>query len=209
MDIKAHIIKEADGLFCQFGFKSVTMDDIAKHLGISKKTIYQHFKDKDELVNTLMTEKIANHKCEIQYQINNSANAVEEVLFTLQNVDSMLSTMNQKLFYDLQKYHTKAWLIFKEFKQHHISEAVYSNLQRGIHEGLYREELNIDIIAQLRLDQIDIIFGPHERYTKNRYNLANVIIEITKHFLHGICNEKGLALIKKYEKTTNKNYTHN
>ena len=57
MEVKEYIVEEADKLFCQYGFKSVTMDDIAKHLGISKKTIYQHFSDKNELVNLLIEMK--------------------------------------------------------------------------------------------------------------------------------------------------------
>ncbi|RZL39733.1 MAG: TetR/AcrR family transcriptional regulator, partial [Pedobacter sp.] len=60
MEVKDYIITEADKLFCQYGFKSVTMDDIAKHLGVSKKTIYQNFKDKNELINILIRDRILN-----------------------------------------------------------------------------------------------------------------------------------------------------
>ena len=88
MEIKEYIVEEADKLFCQYGFKSVTMDDIAKHLGMSKKTIYQHFSDKDELVNILMNEKLTKEDCSIDACAANAENAVEEIFFAISNINT-------------------------------------------------------------------------------------------------------------------------
>lgn len=201
MDVKEYIVQEADKLFCQFGFKSVTMDDIAKHLGMSKKTIYQHFSDKDELVNILITDKLSNQDCTMDVCAANAENAVHEIFFAMTNVNELLTSMNPKLFYDLQKYHPKAWLHFKEFKEQNLGKTILTNLERGINEGIYRPELKKDILTEMRLEQVDLLFSSqHANYTmNNKYNIAQVMVEITEHFLYGICNEKGLALIDKYK----------
>ncbi|MES2448220.1 MAG: helix-turn-helix domain-containing protein [Bacteroidota bacterium] len=199
MEVKEYIVEEADKLFCQYGFKSVTMDDIAKHLGMSKKTIYQHFSDKDELVNILINEKLNSQECTMDFCAKNAENAVQEIFFVIVNIHEMLSSMNAILFYDLQKYHPKAWLTFKEFREQNLGKCIMVNLERGLSEGLYREELNTEIITQMRLDQIDLIFNQHGQYNMNKYNLAQVMSEITEHFLYGVCNQNGLALIAKYK----------
>ncbi|RZJ80623.1 MAG: TetR/AcrR family transcriptional regulator [Flavobacterium sp.] len=199
MEVKEYIVEEADKLFCQYGFKSVTMDDIAKHLGMSKKTIYQHFSDKDELVNILINEKLNSQECTMDFCAKNAENAVQEIFFVIVNIHEMLSSMNAILFYDLQKYHPKAWLTFKEFREQNLGKCIMVNLERGLNEGVYREELNTEIITQMRLDQIDLIFNQHGQYNMNKFNLAQVMAEITEHFLYGICNQKGLALIAKYK----------
>jgi AcrR family transcriptional regulator len=199
VEIKEYIVEEADKLFCQFGFKSVTMDDIAKHLGMSKKTIYQHFSDKDELVNILIEEKLRNQDCAMDFCASKAENAVEELFFVITNIHELLSNMNPKLFYDLQKYHPKAWLSFRAFKEKNLGKCIQLNLERGISEGFYRSEINTDILAQMRLEQVDLLFSQSNHYTMNKYNLVQVMVEITEHFLYGICNEKGLEKISLYK----------
>ena len=204
MEVKEYIVEEADKLFCQYGFKSVTMDDIAKHLGMSKKTIYQHFSDKDELVNILIEAKLSMQSCEMKDHSVKADNAVHEIFLAISNLNDLLNNMNPKLFYDLQKYHPKAWLFFKNFKEKSLGESIYRNLERGINEGIYRKDIKKEILTTMRLDQVDLLFNQHDHYTKNIYTIAQVMIEITVHFLHGICNEKGLAQLKQYkEQQTN------
>jgi AcrR family transcriptional regulator len=201
LEVKEYIVEEADKLFCQYGFKSVTMDDIAKHLGMSKKTIYQHFSDKDELVTILIDEKLNNQHCAMDNCAMEAADAVEEIFFAIVNINGLLTNMNPKLFYDLQKYHPKAWLSFKNFKEKNLGATIKANLERGLKEGLFRPEINVDILTQMRLEQVDILFSQqHANYTiNNKYNIAQVMIEITEHFLYGICSQNGLELIKAYK----------
>lgn len=199
MEVKDYIIQESDKLFCQYGFKSVTMDDIAKHLGMSKKTIYQHFKDKDELVNILIKDKLSVQDCNMGLSAKNARDAVEEIFFAIDNMHELLTGMNPKLFYDLQKYHPKAWLYFKNFREKKLGKVISENLERGIKEGFYRKEIKIDILTQMRLAQVDIIFNQHDHYTTNKYTIAQVMIELTEHFLQGICNQKGIEQINQYK----------
>ena len=174
------------------------MDDIAKHLGISKKTIYQHFSDKDELVTILIEAKLSTQHCEIKDHMVQAENAVHEIFLSIENLNEQLNKMNPKLFYDLQKYHSKAWLIFRDFKEKSLGQSIAANLDRGIREGVYRDNFNKDILMEMRLAQVDLLFNHHDHYTKNKYTIGQVIVEITQHFLYGVCNDKGLAYIKHY-----------
>lgn len=206
MEVKEYIVEESDKLFCQFGFKSVTMDDIAKHLGMSKKTIYQHFSDKDELVNILMQEKLGMQGSVMNTCANQAKDAIEELFFAITNIHELLSSMNPKLFYDLQKYHPKAWLAFKNFKEQNLGKCIQANLVRGIEEGLYRSEINTDILGQMRLEQVDLLFSQPNYYTANKYSITQVMIEITEHFLYGVCNARGLEKINHYKQQATPNH---
>ncbi|GAB1463507.1 TetR/AcrR family transcriptional regulator [Pedobacter sp. UBA4863] len=199
MEVKDYIINEADKLFCQYGFKSVTMDDIAKHLGISKKTIYLNFKDKNELINILIRDRIVNQDLQMNKCTVASENAIQELYFAMQDMDYFLNTMNPVLFYDLQKYHQEAWLNFMAFKEKEIGKKIMENLERGIKEGLYREDLNVEIITKMRLGQVDMVFTQNAFYDTNKNSLSNIMVEITRHFLFGICNNEGLKLIHRYD----------
>lgn len=199
MELKEYIISESDKLFCQFGFKSVTMDDIARHLGMSKRTIYTHFSDKNEIVNIVIEIKLNSQKCLIRANVDTAENAVHEVFFAVTNMKELLSNMNPTLFYDLQKYHPQAWIYFKEFREKHLYSTIYDNLIRGMKEGYYREDIKPDILTQMRLEQIDLIFNNSSEYTIGKYGIAQVMAELTEHFLYGICTLKGHKLINKYK----------
>jgi len=199
LDVKEYIIAESDKLFCQYGFKSVTMDDIARHLGMSKKTIYTHFSDKNEIVNIVIEIKLNSQKCLISANVVAAENAVHEVFFAVTNMKELLSNMNPTLFYDLQKYHPQAWLYFKDFREKHLYTTIFENLLRGIKEGYYREDIKPDILTQMRLQQMDLIFSNSSDYTNGMYGIAQVMTELTEHFLYGICTLKGHKLINKYK----------
>ncbi len=202
MEVKEYIISESDNLFCQHGFKSVTMDDLAKHLGMSKKTIYTHFSDKNEIVNMVIENKLNFQKCLIKEKSESSQDAVHEVFFAVTNMKELLSNMNPNLFHDLQKYHPQAWMYFKNFRQKDLFATIHSNLLRGIKEGLYRNDIKPDILTQMRLEQIDLIFSNSSAYTNGKYGIAQVMAELTEHFLYGICSLKGHKLINKYKEIT-------
>lgn len=178
------------------------MDDIAKQLGMSKKTIYTHFSDKNEIVNIVIDIKLHSQKCLIREMAQTSENAVHEVFFAVTNLKELLSNMNPALFYDLQKYHPQAWLYFKDFREKHLSSTIHENLLRGIKEGYYRSDIKPDILTQMRLEQIDLIFSNSSDYTSGKYGLAQVMAELTEHFLYGICTLKGHKLINKYKEIT-------
>ncbi len=199
MEVKDYIISESDKLFCLHGFKGVTMDDIARHLGMSKKTIYTHFSDKNEIVNLVIDNRLDSQKCMISQSLEKAENAVQEVYFHVTNMRDMLSNINPNLFYDLQKYHPQAWLCFKNFRESNLYETIYNNLSRGMREGYYRDDIKPDILTTMRLQQIDLIFSNSSEYTNGKYGIVQVMAELTEHFLYGICSLKGHKLINKYK----------
>jgi AcrR family transcriptional regulator len=199
LDVKQYIIAESDKLFCQYGFKSVTMDDIAKQLGMSKKTIYTHFADKNEIVNIVIDQRLNSNKDFIQETIRRSDNAVHEIFLALTNMKEQLSDINPSLFYDLQKYHPQAWLYFKDFREKYLFKTIHDNLKRGIAESYFRKDIKADILTQMRLEQMDLIFSNSSSYTNGKYGIAYVMAELTEHFLYGICTLKGHKLINKYK----------
>lgn len=204
MEVKDYIIDEADKIFCQYGFKSVTMDDIAKHLGISKKTIYQNFKDKNELINILIRDRIVNQNLQMNRCLAASENAVQELYMGMQDMDYFLTTMNPMLFYDLQKYHQEAWKNFTSYKEKNLARTISANLERGKKEGYYRDDLNVEIITRLRLDHIDMLFAQNANYDTTRNSLSSIMTEITRHYLFGICNSEGVKLLLKYDEDNRK-----
>ncbi|TAE35259.1 MAG: TetR/AcrR family transcriptional regulator [Sphingobacteriales bacterium] len=193
-----YILAEAEKLFMQFGIKSVTMDDIAKQLSISKKTIYTFYKDKDDLVYRLIAKMLADDECQMAERTQNASNAIEEVFLCMDFLKTMLAGINPTLFYDLQKYHNNAHQLMINFHHTYVFNTVKKGLERGIAEGIFRPDLNTEILATLRVSQINWSFEC-SLVRNGSHSLYNVILEITIHFLFGVSTLSGHVLINKYK----------
>jgi len=189
---KAHV------LFMQYGLRSVSMDDIAGNLGMSKKTIYQYYADKDELIEAVINEELqrSQHICE-QDQLC-SDNAIHEIFLALEMVVDMMRTMNPSLIFDMQKYHPKAFQKFQQHKNDYLYGVIRMNMERGIREGLYREDINLDILSRYRVESIMLPFNPGF-HTRVKYSLPQLQEELIIHFLFGLASQKGYKLIIKYQ----------
>lgn len=202
MELQERILLKGDELFRRYGIRSITMDDIAKHLGVSKKTIYQHYPDKDELVIEVTKLNISRHFEEVENCCGPaSSDAIAEMFAVNNSVGEMIRSFNPIMFYDLQKYHPKAWLQFREFRNKYVLNKIIDNMNRGVAEGLYRTDFDINIISRMRLEQVDMTFN-YEIYPPSDFQFHVVMQELTLHFLHGMVNEKGLALINHYNNTS-------
>ncbi len=198
VETKEIILNAAHILFFKYGIKSVTMDDIAKHLGMSKKTIYQFFPDKNEVVKSVFKETMLTNKCEFQEITLKSRNAIEEIFEIIKHMENMFTKMNPNLFYDLQKYHQDTWQLFRNFKEKFILETVETNIRKGIKEGLYRKDINIKVIARFRIEQVEFAMNP-TIFPPDKYNFADVQTALLDHYLHGIATLKGHKLINKFK----------
>jgi AcrR family transcriptional regulator len=201
MELRERILTEADDLFCKFGVKRITMDDVAKQLGMSKKTIYQHFKDKNELVYVLIQNMLEAQMKVMDEQAVSAENAVQEVFLVVTHLQDMLSKMNPMIFYDLQKYHPEVWTLFKNFRYSYMKDCLLKNLKWGVEEGLFRDNLNFEIMATMRIEQCDMVFNQIV-FPPGKYMISEVMIEITEHYLYGLCTLKGHKLINKYKQIT-------
>ena len=203
MEVKDRIQVKAEELYMRYGIRSVSMDDIAAQLGMSKKTIYQYFADKDELVDAVVDAEIAHMQADCMECFNKSQNAIDELFITLDSVIEQFSNMNPMLLHDMEKFHHNAFQKFRKHKNEFLLRIIRTNLERGIKEGLFRPEMNVDIISKFRLESMMIAFDVN-LFPTSRYTLAGVTKEIIEHYLYGIATLKGHNLIIKYMTERNK-----
>lgn len=201
METKDRIVKGAEELFFKYGIKSVTMDDIAKHLAVSKKTIYQFFEDKNELVETLMKVKLTEDECAFKRIQEESDNMIVEVLNMMKHMGTMFSKVNPSIFYDLQKYHPSAWKHFQQFKSDCIARMIETSIERGMKEGLVRMDINPKVLSRMRIEQVELGFN-YEVFPPDKFKLIEVQLAMLDHFLHGMCTLKGHKLINRYKQVT-------
>jgi AcrR family transcriptional regulator len=194
--MEIRIINTARELYFRFGIRSVTLDDIAKDLGISKKTIYLHFKDKDELVQRVVEDSVNEELLRAIQIKEKSKNPIEEVIMSMKLMKEMLQDINLVLFYDLEKYHPVSFSKYAEFKKL-FYEIIKRNLQEGVDQNLYRKDINVEILTRFRMEIIDMGFNP-QIFPQNHFNQIDIHLQITDNFLRGILTPAGLEL---YEKT--------
>ena len=187
----------------RYGIKSITMDEIATSLGISKKTIYQFFTDKDELVFAVIGQEMNKNEMEcIQFRTD-AENAVHEIFLAVEDLDEMLRYTNPLVLYDLEKYHPRAYQKIREFKYQFLHTATVENLRRGIEEGHYRGDLQKDIVAKSRIEAAFLVFNP-DVFPHGKYSMSEVNFQLAILYLHGVTTEKGKPLIEKYTNERNK-----
>ena len=203
IDIKSRIQKAAHDLVMQYGIRSISMDDIATNLGMSKKTIYQYFKDKDELVEAVVDHVISTNQYACKQDIDRSENAVHEIFLVMEMMAEMFKTMNPFILHDMQKYHPAAFGKFKKHKNEFLYNVCTQNLLRGVQEELYRPEMVVDILCRYRVETMFIPFNP-EFQQSLKHSLAKIEEEILMHFLFGLVSQKGYKLIIKYREQKNK-----
>lgn len=201
VETRDRILAAALEMFMRHGIKSVTMDDIAKHLAMSKKTIYQYFRDKDEVIHTLMQRQFAIDCEEFECIARESANVVEEVFGHMRKMHRMFSSINPNMLYDLRKFHPKTWEIVTKFRNEVALGMVEQALEKGKKEGLVRADINTKIISKLRVEQIELGFNPAV-FPPDKYSMLDVQLAMVEHFLYGICTLKGHKLINKIKEIT-------
>lgn len=198
MEIKERILEGTRELFFMYGIRSVTMDDIAKHLSVSKKTIYECFHDKDDIVTQLIVQSIEVNMNELKSIEKKSKDAVQEMIFIMKYISEMFSKINPNLIYDLQKYHLSAWKVFQSFKQDTMLKLFSENLNKGIKQGFYRENIKVEILSQLRVEEVSLAMNPLA-FSPEKYSLTEVQVSLLDHFLHGITTLKGHKHLNKYK----------
>jgi AcrR family transcriptional regulator len=196
-ELKNRIISGAETLFLTYGVKSITMDEIAKHLGISKKTIYQHVSDKDALVTLAVKLSMENQESQVELIHATAKDPIDEVLKLSEYMRALFSNMNPFLLMEIQRYYPKAYESYLGFKEACIINSLAENLKWGIAMGYYRPHINIDILSRMRMEQVEWGFNP--RIFKEGKYFSDVQIQLLEHFLYGICTLKGHKLINKYK----------
>lgn len=198
-ELGKRIAETGFSLFRQYGVRAITLDEIALQLGISKKTIYEHFTGKDELVTEILRQRIG-HVQELFTQLTAQArDAIEANVMMIQFLDGLFRNMNPVVIMDLQKYHPEAFQIYHDHMYGFVINSMRRNLARGVAEGLYREDVDQEIMARLRVESCNMCFKPGV-FPKDHFEMSRVQRQLLEHFLFGIATEKGHKLLMEYKK---------
>jgi AcrR family transcriptional regulator len=193
---QAQLLTRIENLFFRYGIKSITMDDVAAELGISKKTLYQWFESKDDLVVKVLEHHISREKSNCMQAASGAKNALEEIFILMDANSQELANMKSNIINDLQKYHRNAWEMMQKYHHEFTINIIRENITRGRKEGLYREDFDINIVAKLHLAAVFNLFDP-QLFPDGTLSKAVLFKEYMMHYLHGITTPKGLTYLKK------------
>jgi AcrR family transcriptional regulator len=160
--------------------------------------VYQYFSDKEELVDACFSGVLDHNRHQCLADQKRAENPIHEVFLAFDMTQEMFAEMNPSVLYDLQKYHPAAFKKFHEFKYAFLYKIITSNLERGIKEELYRPDIDVDVIARLRIESVMLPFNS-EVFPNNRTHLIHIEQQLFEHFLYGLATTKGQKLIQKYK----------
>lgn len=203
MEPKERIQLKAEELFMQYGIRSVSMDDIANSLGMSKKTLYQYYGDKDDLVNAVVEAHVTVMEADCLNCRGEARDAIHEIFIMMERIVVEFSNLNPMVLYDLEKFHFKAYQRFREHKEKFLARIIRDNIEWGIREELYRSDINVDVITKFRLESMMVPFNVG-LFPPGRYNMGILSQAILEHFIYGLATIKGHKLITKYNEQRQK-----
>jgi AcrR family transcriptional regulator len=201
--VKEKILVEAETLFMRFGFKSITMDDVARELGISKKTLYLHFTDKNDLVNQCVEHHLNRMNAVCQRSMEEKADAISILLAISQEASSMLKAVSQSSMYDLKKYFKTAWDKLEANRKQFIFSCIKNNLEQGIRKGLYRKDIDPEKVGRIYVHLVSFLIDP-ENYDSDDMDIRGMHAEIIRYHLHAVCTPKGIEILTEKLKSFNK-----
>lgn len=191
MDLKLNaILEQSTRLFMKYGIKSLTMDDIANELKVSKKTLYLFVTDKQDLVLKTLEKYCSDDKqmvAEIQKQ---ATNAMEESLMITKHVKTKFASIHPSIHYDLEKYYPEAWQMMNNHQLHFVFDTIKKNLEKGMEEGFYRDDLIPDVIARAFVTKVYAMTDRTDAVLQ-QYDFGTIYAELMRYHLRGIASEKG------------------
>lgn len=192
--MKEEILERATDMFLNLGFKSVTMDDLAHEMGISKKTIYSHFDNKTELVENCTLHLFNTiSKC-IDDICSLGKNPIEELYEIKKLMTTHLKNEKSSPQYQLQKYYPKIHESIKQKQYEVMSECVVDNVKRGIDQGIYRENLNVDFVARIYFSGVTSI-KDLTLFPTNKFPISALIDNYLEYHIRGIVTPKGRKIL--------------
>jgi AcrR family transcriptional regulator len=195
--MKERILTASEQLFWKYGIRSVTMEDIAKGLGISKKTIYQHFTDKEDILYQVIQQKVDADMTEMNCMAVETANPIEELMMVMEMMRKNQHEVNPSLIIDIKRYYPQAFGLFRRHMDQHIMKSILENIQKGVSQGLYRSDINPAILARMRVEQIELAFN-NDLFPADQYPMLDVQRELIHHFVRGMLSEEGFTIYNHY-----------
>ena len=196
MEVRDRIVEEATLQFFKYGIRSVTMDDIAASLGISKRTVYETFKDKTELVHTCLKRLMQVQDKKNQEVISGSANDIEAIFLFMQEGIKAMNAINPVFFVDMKKYYLPIWKLLHEENKEKTYRMTHTMLRKGVNEGLFRKDINISIVSKLFHEQANLV-SDDRIFPREEFVLSEVYQNLIINFTRGISTNKGIEIIDK------------
>lgn len=188
--MKEKILEIAIEQFSRYGVRTVTMEDIARLAGISKKTIYQEFKDKRDLVKETFKSVLEQDRKGMSYTATSDGGVIEHLVKTSRMLRERFANMNPMVILEIQRFFPEAWELFEIFKEQFVMKDLITIIEKGKELGYFRPGINAKILARLRVNQITSSFDP-SYFDMKQYTILDFQLEMLDHFLHGIFTEKG------------------
>ncbi len=195
-EVKNKILNGAAALFLKYGFKSITMDDIARELGISKKTLYQFFEDKPSLVDQTVMNHIQAEENACKAINHEQTNPVEYMLMITESFSDIKKQINQSILYDLKKYFKPTWDKLNLFRMEFVYNQVLDNIIRGKEMGFYHAGIDDSLTARFYISLVDFMMNP-DNYASTELDFKSVHAEMMRYHLRSICTDKGMKLLLK------------
>lgn len=191
---KKELVLAASAVYLKYGIKSVTMDEMARQLGVSKKTLYQFVKDKNDLVEQCLVVQHEMEKGMIEEIVKETENAIEQMLKISRFIMDQLKQIHPSIFFDLAKYHPSALKMMECHKDEYICGSIISNLETGIKQGLYRKNVNPQVISAIYVGMIDMVMDG-DRLTDLNQRPDEIYSEMFRYHIRGIASEIGLEYL--------------
>ena len=192
------IITGAAELFRQFGIRAVTMDMIASHLGMSKRTIYERFRDKDELLFAVMDSMIGRRREKTDAILESSPDVISAIFSMIRAGTDHAAMMNPLIRSDIRKYHSKVLKRLREKCENPDHEAAMKILETGIRQSVFRDNLNLEILSRA-FSALAVMIGDESLFPPEKFLQRDLIRNVMLNFLRGISTKKGIELIDSME----------
>lgn len=186
-------------MFTRYGIRSITMDDISRELGISKKTLYHNFEDKNDLIKRVIDFDMMQSRKFLEEVYRTNLDAIEEIYFVNERIHQDRSHYSPTFFYDLKRYYPETYKRWLDEKRHNMFGLIVGNLKKGKAEGIYREDIHEQTIGKLYMARMEMLKN-HEILDGLLTLSSDFMQEIFTYHLHGICNENGLKRLAEFKK---------
>ncbi len=188
--IRMRILEIAIAHFSKFGIRAVTMEDIARQGGISKKTIYLEFADKKDLVKVAFETLLDEDRRRINHILETEDGVIEHLAKSSQVIRERLLSINPIAILEVQKYFPEAWRMFENYKVEVIMEDLIQVIDKGKKLGYFRPDIESKLLVKVRINQINSALDP-DNFNRSDFNLVEEQLVLLDLFLHGIFTEKG------------------
>jgi AcrR family transcriptional regulator len=195
-----NLLLKSRELFMKYGVKKLTMDEIARELSMSKKTIYQFVENKSDLVRLTLHDYLEEERAQMDSIRKSSANSADEMIKLIAYFMQIVHEMNAMALFDLQKYYPETWAMYTDYRVNFMLVRIGDNLKRGVKEGYYREDMDVDIIARVYVMGIEILVN-QEVFPVKKYTLSTIYREFLNYHMRGIVSAKGLKFLDEHNLT--------